>query len=156
MMGRRTRDRVEFHRLRERLGEDPARFLDRDLVGDRDAQRMVRERIAGIDSLEVLSAWRAVERNLADHYDREPRQGVLDALDERGTWLDEHGDRDERASPIDRGPPLESCAVFLDEDGNERKSRRTYQSPSPFDRDLDAYLSDSEESTVATDGGEDR
>ncbi|MFB6091617.1 MAG: hypothetical protein ABEK02_01255 [Haloquadratum sp.] len=155
MTGRRTRDRVEFPRLRERLGEDPARFLDRDLVSDPAAQRMVRDRIAGIDSLEVLSAWRAVERKLAEHHDREPRQGVLDALDERGIWLDEYGDRDDRTTRIDRGPPLESCAVFLDEDGNERESRYVYESSSAFGRDLDAYL-DTDESTVATDGGEHR
>ncbi|WP_311170660.1 hypothetical protein [Halobellus ordinarius] len=154
MNGRRTRDRVEFPKLKDRLGEDPARFLDCDLIGNPHAQRMVRDRIAGIDSLEVLSAWRAVEKKLADHHDREPRQGVLDALDERGIWLDEHGDRDERATEIDRDPPLESCAVFLDEDGNERETRGTYQSSSPFDRDLDAYITDSEDPAVATDGGE--
>jgi hypothetical protein len=154
MSSRRTRDRVEFPRLRDRLGEDPARFLDRHLVGDRDAQRMVRDRIKGIDSLAVLSAWRAVEKKLADHHDREPRQGVLNLLDERGIWLDEHGDREDRAQRLDRGPPTESIAVFLDEDGNERTSRDTYQSSSAFGRDLEAYLSDSEESAVATDGGE--
>jgi len=154
MSGRRTRDRVDFPKLQQRLGEDPAKFLDRDLVGDRNAQRMVRDRISGIDSLEVLSVWRAVERKLATHHDREPRQGVIDALDERGLWLEEHGDRDERATRIDRGPALESCVVFLDEDGNERSSRSVHTKSSPFGRDLDAYGTDSE--SVATDGGEDR
>lgn len=153
MSGRRTRDRVEFPRLQERLGEDPAKFLDRDLVGDRNAQRMVRDRIAGIDSLEVVSAWQAVERHLADHYDREPRKGVVDALAERGQWLEEHGDRDERSTRIDSGPSLESCVVFLDENGNERSSRSVHTKSSPFGRDLDAYGTDSE--AVATDGGTD-
>lgn len=153
MSGRRTRDRVEFPRLRDRLGEDPATFLDRDLVGDRGAQRMVRDRISGIDSLEVLSAWRAVERKLGEHHDREPRQGVLDALDERGLWLEEHGDRDDRVTQIDRGPPLESCTVFVDEDGEERSARSVHRKSSPFGYDLDAYGTDSE--AAATDGGTD-
>lgn len=151
---RRTRDRLEFPELKDRLGEDPARFLDRDLVGDRDAQRMIRDRIDGIDFLEELSVWRAVERKLADHYDREPRPGVISALDERGIWLEEHGDRDERTTRIDRGPPLESCAVFLDENGEERSSRSVHRKSSPFGYELDDYGSDSE--AVVTDGGEEQ
>lgn len=152
MSGRRTRDRAEFPRLRDRLGEDPATFLDRDLVGDRSAQRMVRDRISGIDTLEVLSAWRAVERKLAEHHDREPRQGVIDALDERGLWLEEHGDRDDRVTRIDRGPSLESCVVFLDEDGEERSSRSVHRKSSPFGYDLEDYGA---AEAVATDGGTD-
>ncbi len=145
-------DREQYPRLRRDLNEDPARFLDRDLfdhgqvrLEERDVvewnqsnQRvvrdeavsapgeMIRDRIRGIDDLEVARAWRAVERNL----DRTPEGGrdvVIGFIEDRIDELEEHGERDlPRLSPEEQreraveayesvGPKDE--AVYLDEDG---------------------------------------
>ncbi|WP_135830655.1 hypothetical protein [Halorussus halobius] len=86
-------------KLTEDIGENPARFLDHDLVEtgpedtDHSLARMVRDRISGIDRLEVIGAWRAAERRLASEQDREPRQAVLNLLDDREAFLQEHGER---------------------------------------------------------------
>lgn len=83
-------------RLKQKLGENPARFLDHSLVerGNRHTdftlQRLVRARIRGIDRLEVVNAWIAVERKL----DRGPRDLVIKLLEERKAYLEDHGERD--------------------------------------------------------------
>ncbi|MFC4550076.1 MULTISPECIES: hypothetical protein [Halorussus] len=83
-------------RLKRKLGENPARFLDHDLVEhgsghtDHTLQRLVFARIRGIDRLEVVNAWIAVERKL----DRGPRSRVIDLLEERRAYLEEYGERD--------------------------------------------------------------
>ena len=102
-----------FRKLKEELGENPARFLDRPLRSDGQLPAMIRDRIKGIDQLEILHAYRAVERklrrgkdiqNLPDsvdpdeldfyEHDIEPgRRRVLDALDARQQYLEEHGER---------------------------------------------------------------
>ena len=58
-------DRETFPKLREDLGEDPARYLDVPMFAEgggttRLATAMVR--IRGIDKLEVANAWLVVER----------------------------------------------------------------------------------------------
>jgi len=111
--------RETFPNLQADIGEDPARFLDRDLfehgisyLDDRDEpdfekgdQRLVREgkvsapgekirdRIAGIDTITVARAWRAVERGL----DRTPEGGrnvVIRFIEDRIDELEEQGERD--------------------------------------------------------------
>jgi hypothetical protein len=83
-------------RLKRKLGENPARFLDQDLIErgndhtDRTSQRLVFARIRGIDRLETVNAWIAVERKL----DRGPRQRVINLLERRKAYLEEHGERD--------------------------------------------------------------
>ena len=83
-------------RLKQKLGENPARFLDHDLVEygnrhtDHTLQRLVQARIRGIDRLEVVNAWIAVERKL----DRGPRDRIIDLLEERKAHLEDHGERD--------------------------------------------------------------
>lgn len=103
----------------ENIGEDPGRWLDRDLFGhgvgrlkDREeadfeegAQRvvrddevsepgeMIRDRISGIDKIAVGRAWKAVERCLP----RTPEGGrdvVIDLLDDRLDELQANGERD--------------------------------------------------------------
>ena len=95
-------------RLKRKLGENPARFLDHDLVErghrhtDHTLQRLVRARIRGIDRLEVVNAWIAVERKL----DRGPRDQIIDLLEERKDYLEDHGERpDLRTTSLDERPP---------------------------------------------------
>jgi hypothetical protein len=104
--------------MKDDIGENPVHFLDRDLIDHparsrRELPPMIRDRIKGIDRLEVLGAWQAAERqlqrgediqNLPDEvdpddidfyeHDIEPgRRPVLDALDERQQYLQTHGER---------------------------------------------------------------
>ena len=113
----------------ERLGENPGRFLVEDLradAGDGTTGELMLARIRGIVSTELIDYWLGVERWLAMHEDREPRDQVIDALEERKAKLQEQGDglaqtgmsRDERreaAAEYDS----ESAAVLVDEDGEE-------------------------------------
>jgi len=120
------RDREEFPVLRDRLGEDPARFLDRPLIdpshqGTGSPFLLAKARIRGIDDAEVIRAYRAVERRL----DRGPREEVLELLEEREEILDELGDRADR--DLGERDPSETPpkAVFiLDGDG----TREPYES----------------------------
>ena len=83
-------------RLKGKLGENPARFLDRDLIErgndhtDRTLQRLVFARIRGIDRLETVNAWIAVERKL----NRGPRGRAIDLLEARKAQLEDHDERD--------------------------------------------------------------
>jgi len=86
-------DRDTFPNLRDDLGEDPARFLDRPLVDPSGVGsspfELARARIRGIDKLAVINAWIAVEKQI----DRGPRDRVLDLLQERMTELEANGGR---------------------------------------------------------------
>ncbi|WP_135806033.1 hypothetical protein [Halorussus marinus] len=87
-------------RLKRKLGENPARFLDHDLVErgsrhtDRTLQPLVRARIRGIDKIGVVNAWIAVERKL----DRGPRDRIIELLEERKAYLEEYGERPDLAT----------------------------------------------------------
>lgn len=80
-------DRERFPALVESIGEDPARFLDKS-GPEYDKNALIAARIRGIDSIEVLRAWRAVERRLHGG-----RSAVVELLDEREAYLEEHGER---------------------------------------------------------------
>lgn len=56
------RDREVYPHVLEAVGEDPARFLDRDLGGG--LPPLVEARISGIDELRVVGAWQGVEHRL--------------------------------------------------------------------------------------------
>lgn len=91
-------ERERFPEIAERIGEDPARWLDQPL-GDRGPSHTAVggrlsafARIRGIDYVHVAVAWIEVERQL----ERGPRQEIVDALKERIGWLNQQGDRDER------------------------------------------------------------
>ena len=76
-----SRDRERFPELRERLDEDPARWLDWSILGERDRERLVRTRIESIDRIEMVRAWKAVERRLGRGDDGGPRSGIIRRLD---------------------------------------------------------------------------
>jgi len=119
-------DREAFPSLRDHLGEDPARFLDRPLVepshqGTSSPFLLAKARIRGIDDAEVIRAFRAVERRI----ERGPRDEVLDLLDEREDVLDEIGEREDRAHTERDPAETPRKEVFIvDENGN----------PEPYDK----------------------
>jgi hypothetical protein len=105
---------------------------------------MVRQRIAGIRSLPLLRAWRAVERQLRRGDDGGPRDRVLSWLDDREQELEARQDRDDRERYLPEGPleRTESSAAWSDCDGGSRSS--TFVS------------SESTFGTAVADGGTDR
>jgi len=134
--------------LRDQIGEDPARWLDWDLLVDQARAEIVRTLIDGIDSMERLRAWRAVERKLAndDHNDgarnplEEPRGPIMQRLDQREQWLELNGERPDR---LEHGP-RESCdccegesfvtaADLRERDAEEMRRRSGGYSPSGVD-----------------------
>jgi hypothetical protein len=90
------RDRLECASIREQIGEDPARWLDWDFLADSGRKVLVMSLINGIDDMQRLRAWRAVERRLAARDDREPRGPIMQRLDQREQWLELHGERPDR------------------------------------------------------------
>jgi len=139
MRGSATADYPDFPKIEEHIGENPARFLDRPLFGGgKDVSSpflIAKARIDGIDRLEVVNAWIAVERNPKT---RGPRDKVLSLLEDRKRFLKEHGERPDEFD-IDRDvETVESVAVWPDREGGER-----------------SFLSVRSEQPVATDGGED-
>ncbi|MBX0323568.1 hypothetical protein EGH21_11065 [Halomicroarcula sp. F13] len=127
--------------LAERIGEDPAWWLDQDLMA-RPAKRqidhegtgaqqvrvvenravataagMVFSLIDGSDIIRRVRAWEAVERRLAnDRYDSavdpaEPREAIVRRLDQREEWPGLHGERPERLPHGPRRP----CGCCEDE-----------------------------------------
>jgi hypothetical protein len=147
-------ERHEFPAFREELGEDPARFLDRDLLAkperpvyDTDdrgrtvvrwrpdmasaAGVLVRDRIRGIDDVDVLTAWRQVERRLARGEDGGPRDRVLKWLDEREAELRDLGERPDRLpfGPRRRREKPDDRDVF-EWDTDDGEQRSTFRSVS--------------------------
>jgi hypothetical protein len=110
--------RERFPAVRERIGEDPARYLD--YPEDPDQLRLAYARIRGIDRQSVIVEWLRVEREL----ERGPRETVIGWLQERNRELIEHGDRDdqlETAVDHEATLPSVSCDVeYLDHPDGER------------------------------------
>ena len=129
-----SRDRERFPELREQLGEDPARWLDWSILGERDRERMVRTRIESIDRIEVIRAWKAVERRLGRGEDGGPRSGIVQALDEREGVLEEIGERPDRlevrTEPQNLAPVETSWPDRPDVD--EASDRAVYSRPRRF------------------------
>lgn len=116
--------------MKERIGEDPGRFLDRPLYdhgvyrlekkpnagwkgGNQTLTRdtdvsspgsLIRDRIRGIDHVETARAWQAVERSLS----RTPEGGrdeVIGLLEDRVAELEDEGERpDLLATPEEDRP----------------------------------------------------
>jgi len=135
MIGGRTRDRERFPRAKTHIGEDPARYLDVDRVSDLE---LARARIRGIDFIEVIRCWRAVERQLHERgvVSEHHRQRVMEWLDEREAELEEIGERDERVQHDGRTPSPAAEWSWPDRDGEY-----------PFTNNVDA-------GRYAADGGE--
>ena len=157
-----TRNRDQYPNLREDLGEDPARWLDHRLVEygadytDHTLSRMVRDRIHGIDRIAVVNAWIAVERNL----DRGPRRPIIQLLEKRLVYLEEHGERPsdlrtewphelpDRYRPFGREVPPKEAYVI------KRDGERVPYSQRPTTASVGRSSSTSQK--VATDGGDER
>lgn len=112
------RERLHCPKPREEIGEDPARWLDWDFLRDSARKDLVWSLIDGMDSLERVRVWKAVERKLAsDRFESaididEPRGPIMQRLDQREEWLRLHGERPDR---LPHGPrrPCDCC----DDDG---------------------------------------
>jgi hypothetical protein len=149
--------------LKDQIGEDPARWLDWDFLADAGRKSLVMSLINGMDTLQRLRAWRAVERRLAARDDREPRAAIMQRLDQREEWLELHGERPDR---LPHGP-RESCDC-CDGDGfvtasdlrerDRRESERLRSGYSPDGVDTNETASQTEEVGLEAfaDGGESR
>ena len=85
-----SHDYQTFPAIEEAEGEDPARFLHLEISPDTPHSpgsngQLIEARIRGIDSLSLLRAWRAVERQLHDG----GREAVLENLADREMELTE-------------------------------------------------------------------
>jgi len=97
-------DRLRCPKLVEQIGEDPARWLDRDLLADSQRAEIIRTLIDGMDSIQRVRAWKGVEKKLANddanddarHPLDEPRAAIMQRLDQREEWLKLHGERADR------------------------------------------------------------
>lgn len=136
-----TSSRARYPERQAEIGEDPARWLDHDLLArsavrqqaDPDSQYdrmrlvedtevstfglMLRARIRGIDKLSVIRHWLEVEHDL----DRGPRETVVDLLQERADELKEIGVRPDRLPHGPRRPPEMTFEPSLD-DGLDQRS----------------------------------
>jgi len=109
-------ERLRCPKLLDRIGEDPARWLDQDLLSHPDRRKLVFALIDAIDSVQRLEAWRAVEKRLAnDRYAEKarnplekPRAKIMQRLDQREEWLELHGERPDRL-PCGPRRPCECC-----------------------------------------------
>ncbi|WP_424001216.1 hypothetical protein ACOZ4I_15765 [Haloarcula salina] len=158
------RERLHCDRLRDQIGEDPARWLDWDLLSHADRREMVFDLIDGMDSLQRVRAWRAVERRLAARDDRDPRAKIMQRLDQREEWLELHGERPDRL-PCGPRRPCECCDG---EDGvtaadlrerREAAAQRLVESYQAGGVDTSETSPETETSTLgafATDGGEEQ
>lgn len=119
MMGGAGDDRATFPDYREQIGEDPARFLDRPLVGSPSKigapGMIVQARIHGIDRLDVAARWLEVEHRL----DRGPRKKVVKMLKGRVEWLKANGERPDRLAHGPRLPPADGDVEDAHLDPNE-------------------------------------
>jgi hypothetical protein len=142
-----TSDRARYPEIKTLHGEDPARWLDWQILGDQDREFMVRTRIASIDEIGLCRAWIAVERDL----DRQTRQSVISRLKKRIQELEEIGERPDRLEFGPRRPPelqddVETRVSYVDDDGKRV----------PWDEvDRGVGLGSRSGLAVATDGGED-
>ena len=138
--GSTSSDRAEYPEVEQEISEDPARWLDRDLlertavrqeanpisefdevhlVEDTDVStpgQIVLSRIRGIDSLLVVRHWLEVEHDL----DRGPRDTIVDALQERANKLKRIGERPDRLPAGPRRPPEMTFEPSVGESPDQR------------------------------------
>lgn len=118
---------IDEERLRRELGENPVRYLDRQISAIPDNSSLFFARVKGIDKLAVIQSWIAVERNL----ERGPRDHVVEILERRKNHLLDVGERPDLLTTPDETrpdryqrrqedrdlPPTE--ITWLDQDGEE-------------------------------------
>jgi hypothetical protein len=167
--GQTSRDRESFPALRDDLGEDPAKFLDRPLVEygedhtDHTGRRMFEDRVSGIDSLAVIRAWKAVERRL----DRGPREAVVQVLEQRESFLEREGEREERIAgkvpyrprvaprtAADYQAMVDESGQFVDTAALERLRDKRAESVVEDDDQEESATSTSTNEALVADGGE--
>jgi hypothetical protein len=110
----------DYDNVVDAIGENPARWLDRELVTSETNREWVKSLVDGIRDPERLAAWRAVEKNLGRGRDGGPRQRVLDWLDDRAAEIAGDGPPPRRHGP--RRPPA-SLATADDHDPFEWADR---------------------------------
>ena len=168
-----------------RIGENPLRWLDHDLlesqakrvqrrerpdtydevvlVVDHDVSppgEQVRALIRGMDTIERIEIWRAAERRLGRGPDGGPRSVVIDLLDERRAELEEIGERPGRLPCGPWQSYEEWQAAGTDVDVEEVRASRNSTptantSPSTSASDSTATSRASSLGDFATDGGGD-
>lgn len=96
-MKRRGSGPQQFPDVEQEIGENPARYLDADLLMDDNARELFHARLRGIHDQRVAARWLEVEHRL----DREdcPRSAVVEKLEQRAAFLDEHGNRTHSEDP---------------------------------------------------------
>lgn len=120
----------------EQHGENPGRFLIEDLnvdAGDGTTGELILGRIRGLETIALCRFWLGIERYLADQEDRDPRDRVVDALNDREETLRKRGEglatsntspeeRRRRGEQLAEEHPerVESCAVLVGPEGDER------------------------------------
>lgn len=151
-------------RLKRKVGENPARFLDQRIPElPESPTSFFRARVDGIDRIEVVGAWIAAERKLATEQGRQPRQHVLDLLEQRRDVLQEHGERPERFrtewpqdlpdryNPTNRDRSVPPKDVTVEKADGEVVPWSERPTAASVGRSFDSMTTDAE---VATDGGE--
>jgi hypothetical protein len=162
-----TSTRESFPEIAAAIGEDPARYLDRDFVADppdpggMHSREWLWVRIQGIDDLGVIARWQAVERQL-DRSPDEGREPVMQLLRKRAKQLQQGGERAERCDlEAARDRKRERLARSQDRDAEWYRelaaqsgpgavgstARETFGSPAE-------HLAQAHEADEADDGGE--
>ena len=77
---------IQLDGLAEKIGEDPGRYLDGPLPP--------LPRIRGLRTIHRVRAFSGAERRIASIRGREPRSDIMDALERRERYLEEHGEYD--------------------------------------------------------------
>ena len=127
--------------LKADLGEDPERFLERSISYD---GQMPIARIKGIDDLRVVRVWKRIEKD-PDRAAGEPREQIMQLLEEREQFLVQHGEREERTAGETHDRDLPPAEVTINgESADDRSASATAKINSMRN-----------EPVVATDGGED-
>ena len=149
-------------RMKDDIGENPAQFLDHRLVEygvDHTLSRMVRDRIPGINCIDVVTAWIALERKL----DRGPRCPIISLLEERREFLQKPDERPndwrsewpqnlpKRYWPTNRDISPKECSVITNDGKRVPDDHRP--TTATVGRSLDSMTTDVE---ITTEGGESR
>lgn len=146
--GGETTSREEYPEIEERIGEDPARFLDKPLLrGESSPLQLAFARIRGIQDPEVLSTWADVERDL----ERGPRDRVVNAIKQRAAELNQNPPSEEPREIREDVEATYRWIVYKHDETRETEIREERPKPAS----VSTSSSSSTSKDVATDGGTD-